>query len=329
MRRARASKPVATSGSSSTAPRRGETARRAPARGFAPRRGDGMQGALRTARGPSRPSPRAAIAQSASERAIGPGWSRLHASGTMPASETSPGWLDRRGAAARGGDAQRARGVGARRGRGHPCRERGRRAAARASGRALERPRASDLVGRPACGELVRVKVTEQHHPGGGQALQTSQSSSGTSSSNAARRGHRLARDAVEVLEPDRHTRQRRGRAVPPHGRLAQALVRERGGRERVLLVDAHPGVDRAGVTVVAVRAVDLADPIEQRAGHFSGGDLAPLQAPRQLRDAQPGDVRHDGARKRRGLSIVSSSICASVTPRSRSAGRIVVERWR
>jgi hypothetical protein len=48
---------------------------------------------------------------------------------------------------------------------GHLLRsERRGRAAARSTGRAVERPRVADLVRRPAAGELVCVQVPEEHH---------------------------------------------------------------------------------------------------------------------------------------------------------------------
>ncbi len=105
-------------------------------------------------------------AQSSTVRAIGPAQSKLGASGTTPRSEVvAIGRLDRRGAAQRGGDAQRAGGVGPGRGRRHPRRERGARATARATGRAVEGPRVADLIGGPADRELVRVQVSQQDHP--------------------------------------------------------------------------------------------------------------------------------------------------------------------
>ena len=69
-------------------------------------------------------------------------------------------------------------------GRGHHARgERRGRAAARSAGRALERPRVADLVGRPAGGELVRVQVAEQHHPARAQPAPDVAVRVGTSSS--------------------------------------------------------------------------------------------------------------------------------------------------
>jgi len=52
-----------------------------------------------------------------------------------------------------------------------------------------------------------------------------------------------------------------------------------------------------------------------------------PLAADGVLGRRQPGGAH--GAKNRRGLTTTSSSICASVTPSRRSAGRISVEMWR
>ena len=148
--------------------------------------------------------------------------------------------LDRRRPALRRGDAQRAGGVGAGR-RGHlPRGERGARAAARAARRALERPRVADLVGRPAAGELVRVQVAEQHHPLRAQPRPDVAVALGHLVQHAARRGQRLAGDRVEVLQPDRD--RRRGAA---RRRAASRSSAAAAAAQRVLLVDAHPGVDR------------------------------------------------------------------------------------
>ena len=195
----------------------------------------------------------------------------------------------------------------------------------------VEVPRAADLVGRPADRELVRVQVAEQHHARGGQLGPGVAVLRRHLLEEPARGGHRLAGDAVEVLEPDRHARQRRGRPVTAHSGVAQALVGTRGGLERVLLVDAHPGVDRAWVAFVAADAVDFADPREKGCRHLAGREPASLELCRELHDAELRDVGHVPAdsRKRRGLSTISSSICACVTPRARSCGRIVLERCR
>ena len=92
--------------------------------------------------------------------------------------------------------------------------------------------------------------------PAAARRFHTSQSSRRHVVEEAARRRDRLAGDAVQVLEPDRDPGQHRRRAVAPHAGRAQPLVRPGGGRDRVLLVDAHPGVDRAGIALVAVHAV-------------------------------------------------------------------------
>jgi len=60
--------------------------------------------------------------------------------------------------------------------------------------------------------------------------------------------------------------------AASPRGETRVGL---RCGREGVLLVDAHPGVDRPGITVVAVYPVVVADPREARLCELAGGQLA------------------------------------------------------
>ncbi len=137
--------------------------------------------------------------------------------------------LDRRGAAERRRDPQRAGGVGARRRGCHPRGERRARAAARPAGRAVERPRVPDLVGRAPGRELVRVQMTEQHHPLG---LEPSPDVTGALRhlvEEPARRGQRLPGDGVDVLEPDRDAAERRRVAAP------EPLVRPGRGGERVV----------------------------------------------------------------------------------------------
>ena len=197
--------------------------------------------------------------------------------------------LDRRRPALRRGDAQRAGRVGAGR-RGHlPGRERRRRAAARAARRPLERPRVADLVGRPAAGELVRVQVAEQHHALGGEPRPDVAVALGHLVEHAARGGQRLAGDGVEILQPDRDPAERRARRPR---RAARRRVRRR--RERVLLVDAHPGVDRVGIAVVAVRAVPLADPREAGLDELARGERRGRRGPRphRSRRGRPGSRR-------------------------------------
>ena len=109
--------------------------------------------------------------QSASERAIGPAWSRLQASGTIPAIETRPrvGFIADVPQHAEGMRSDPAVSV--------PVAAGVIRAASAAAeppldppGGAFEPPRAPDLVGRPARGELVGVEVAEKHHARGRKA---------------------------------------------------------------------------------------------------------------------------------------------------------------
>ena len=164
--------------------------------------------------------------QSEIVRAIGPSWSRLQESGTTPASETRP----RVGLIV--DVPQHAEGIRSDPAVSVPVAAGVIRAASAAAdppldppARSREVPRAADLVGRPADRELVRVQVAEQHHARGGQLRPGVAVLRRHLLEAPARRGHRLAGDAVEVLEPDRHARQRRGRPVPAHGGVAQPLV--------------------------------------------------------------------------------------------------------
>ena len=160
--RARAARPGSQSrprGRTWRPPSRSVIATVKPASGRPPRRGSLASRAAR---------PRPAMvcsrtAQSATERAIGPAWSKLVATGMIPSSGTRPTRrLDRADAAERRREAQRAAGVGAGRGRDHARGERRRRSAARAAGGAVQVPRVADLVGRRPGAELVRVGVAEQ-----------------------------------------------------------------------------------------------------------------------------------------------------------------------
>ena len=109
--------------------------------------------------------------QSRTVRAIGPGWSKVGASGTIPRIESSPrvGLIVDVPHSAEGMRSEPAVSVPVAAG---TCREASAAlgAAARAAGRALERPGVADLVGRAPAGELVRVQVAEQHHPLGARA---------------------------------------------------------------------------------------------------------------------------------------------------------------
>ena len=117
--------------------------------------------------------------QSATDRAIGPAWSRLHDSGTMPRGRHVPeGGFDRRGATAGGGDAERSGGVAPGGGGHHASGQRSSGAAARPAGRSGQVPRIADLIGRTPGRELVGVEVTEQHYAGVPQAEPTRHSRS-------------------------------------------------------------------------------------------------------------------------------------------------------
>src|SRR5262249_40195680 len=65
------------------------------------------------------------------------------------------------------------------------------------------------------------------------------------------------------------------------------------GGSERVLLVHAHPGVDRRRVAVEAVLAVPLVDPGKTRRHELARRELPAPQGRRRVQDAQIGRVAH------------------------------------
>ncbi len=238
---------------------------RARARGRRRRRGRDRRCAARPRRdrsgrrsrgGSTRVSAARRGSQSASVRAIGPAWSRLGASGTMPRIETAPrvGLIVDVPHIADGMRSEPAVSVPVAAGvmRGG---ERRRGTAARPAGGTVEGPRVADLVGRAAGGELVRVQVAEQHHPCVREPFPRVGVARGNVVEYTARCGERLSRDGVKILHSDRNAAERA--AASPR---ARALVGARGRGERVLLVHANPCVDRARVAVEAAPAVALAD---------------------------------------------------------------------
>ena len=303
-----------------TEPSRGETASRAPASALLSRlrRRRAVQRALGAAAvGPGhRLEEQRAVRERAGHRAgmvEAPG--ERHDAGER---DRPAGRLDRRGSAAGGGDAQRPGGVGPRR-RGRQV-----RAASAAAEPPLdppaERSSAHGLptwsVVPPAANSCV-WRWPRSTMPAAERRLQTSQSSDGHVVQERARGGDGLAGNAVEVLEADRDAGQRRSRrrrAGRPTSR--EPLVRPRRRCERVLLVDAHPGVDRARIALVAVRR-------RRPRGSARGGPRSSsvAETPRRARSADASATprrarsvkrrRAPVSRKRRGLSIVSSSICA------------------
>ena len=115
----------------------------------------------------------------------------------------------------------------------------------------------------------------------------TSQSSSGTSSSRRLDAVNGLPATREDVLEPDRDAAERAGTTC------GQPLVRPRGGGERVLLVDPHPGVHRRRVAVVTVRPVALANPVEARLRQLDRAELTPGERRGGLGDRQVGRAAH------------------------------------
>ncbi len=271
---------------------RGESARRTPASGFAPARGcrelRGRRGRERAAGAPRiraghRRQERRAVLERARHRA---GVIEARRERDDAAQRDEPARrLDRRGAAQRRGDAQRAGRVRPRRGGHHARRERCRRAAARPAGRALERPRVADLVGRAADRELVRVEVAEQHHALRAQPSPDVAVRDRPLVEEPARRRQRLARDGVEILEPDRDAAQPRQRIA----REGARVVGLRRGGQGLLLVDAHPGVDGGAIAVVAVGAVALVDAREAGSRELGGRELALVEQRGGLDDAEVG----------------------------------------
>ena len=146
---------------------------------------------------------------------------------------------------------------------------------------------------------------------------QTSQSAAGRSSSRRLEAVSGFALDGVEILEADRDAAQARQRL----GAVGARRVELPRPLERLLLVDAHPGVDRARIALVAVRAVALADAREARARELRRGEL-PLREQRGgLDDAEVGGV-HASARSSAAPSASTSASAPSGPTICRPTGR-------
>ena len=82
-----------------------------------------------------------------------------------------------------------------------------------------------------------------------------------------------------------------------PHsdGRVTgrEALVRPVGRRQRVLLVDPYPGVDGAGIAVLAPRSVALPDAREARGHELARRQLPAPERSGRVHDAEIGRVAH------------------------------------
>jgi hypothetical protein len=181
--------------------------------------------------------------------------------------------LDRAHAAQRRRYAQRARCVGAEAGRDHRRGQRRAGAAARSTRRPSEVPRIADLVRRAAGGELVRVRMADQHHALVAQASPGEGARVGdVAGHDAAGGGQRRAVDGEHVLERDRDAAE--GWGVGPVARAA--LVRGAGLSVSGFAVEPHEGVDGLRRAVERrVAPVSLTDPPSAR-----GEQLARRQRP-------------------------------------------------
>ena len=229
--------------------------------------------------------------QSSSVRAIGPAWSRLGASGTMPRSETRPrvGLIVEVPERAEGMRSEPAVSV--------PVAAGTMRAASAAAEPPLEPPAERSSahglptwsVVPPAANSCV-CRWPSRIMPCGAQPRPDVAVAGRQLVQQRARRRQRLARDRVEILQADRDAPQRGG-APGLRARARELLVGARGGRQRVLLVDPHPGVDRGGIALVAVRPVALADAFEAGFDELGGREPAVRDQRGGLDDAQVGGM--------------------------------------
>ena len=194
----------------------------------------------------------------------------------------------------------RAAGVGADRDRRLERRDRRRRAAAGAAGDAVEVPgvvgRAEGRVlGRAAHGELVHVRLAEDHDPGLAQAAhdrRVVRRPPALEDARAAGRGHALGGD--DVLERERHAGQRTERLARPApgvdaaGRVAGALG-----------VDVQERVDGG---------VDGLDPGQVRVGHVERAGLPGGDGSSGLGGRQPDEIGHASSPRMRGTRNRPSS---------------------
>ena len=226
--------------------------------------------------------------QSRTVRAIGPAWSNVGESGTIPRIETSPrvGLIVDVPHSAEGMRSEPAVSV--------PVAAATWRDASAAAEPPLEPPaERSSAHGLPTWSVVPPqanscvCRWPEQHHPLGGEPRPRVAVALGHVLEHAAGRGQRLAGDGVEVLQPDRDATEL--------GRIAsgEPLVRGRGRSERVLLVDARPGVDRVGIAVVAVYAVPLADPGEARLDELARGERSRVEGDGRVLDSEVCRIRH------------------------------------
>ena len=135
--------------------------------------------------------------------------------------------------------------------------------------------------------------MAEQHHARAASCLHTSQSSLGTSSSR------RL--DAVTGL-PATPYRSLSPTGIPvrsgagPSRRTPAALRRSSardGGRDRILLVDPDPRVDRLGIAFVAVDTVAVTDPRQAGRDELGRRGAALGEQRRRVDDSESSQVVH------------------------------------
>jgi hypothetical protein len=133
--------------------------------------------------------------------------------------------------------------------------------------------------------------VAEQHHPLGREACPRVAVADRYAGKHAARRGERLAGDRVEILQTDRNAAERRRVAA------RKPLIRARRRRPSVVLVHAHPRVDRRRIAVETVRAVPLADPCQARVGQLPRGEDATAEELDRLDDVEVAGIARMHAR--------------------------------
>ena len=303
------SRPSATSSSSETRGSRGRAASRAPSSGRALHavRATRTAPRARSGRGPGRAPPlrqRSTVGRACAPSARrGRGsWRQRHDAAQR---DEPTRRLDRRGAAERRGDAQRAGGVRAG-GRGHHAR------GERRAGPPLDPPERSSAQGCPP-GRSCRPPRTRACGGGRGGPFPRPRERPDVAVvlrdvvETRTRGGHRPAGHGVQVLQPDRHSVQRR---ASRSGTSAARFARQ----APPLLVHAHPGVDRGGVALVAVGAVALANP--SQAGPRARRMTAPRPRGDRLDHSQIGGIRpHSQPSISSTPSTTACGRCFSGTP--------------
>jgi hypothetical protein len=148
--------------------------------------------------------------------------------------------------------------------------------------------------------------MAEQDHPCGREARPGVAVPVGDLVENPARGGERLPGDGVEVLQPDRDP------AEVGCAACGQPLAGTRRPLERILLVDADPGVHRARVAIVRVGSVSLPDPGKARLHELARGERSASQCLAGVHDAEIGRIVH-GAIISCATNIVDEPIVAAL----------------